>query len=108
MIGFDNGDAVVYGLPWCGTSEIYTRKTYPLGGITFLKQSPKNEVIIPSKDKKILYFIQRLISPSWKISHMEDSFKFAKKVADTVPFYRLLCTKSPEAAKIMKQHIDNI
>lgn len=108
MIGFDNGDAVVYGLPWCGTSEIYTRKTYPLGGITFLKQSPKNEVIIPSKDKKILYFIQRLISPSWKISHIEDSFKFAKKVADTVPFYRLLCTKSTEAAKIMKQHIDNI
>lgn len=43
-----------------------------------------------------------------KISHIEDSFKFAKKVADTVPFYRLLCTKSTEAAKIMKQHIDNI
>ncbi len=108
MIGFDNGSAVVYGLPWCGTSEIYTRETYPLGGITFLKQSSENEVIIPSKDKKILYFMQRLISPSWKISHIEDSLKFAEKVADAVPFMRLLCTKSPEAAKVMKKHIDNL
>ncbi len=108
MIGFENGSAVVYGLPWCGTSGIYTKETWPLGGITFLKQASENKVIIPSKDKKMLFFMQRLISPSWKISHIESSLRFAEKAADSVPFFRLLCTKDPDAAKTIKSHIDSV
>lgn len=36
MVGFENEEAVVYGIPWCGTSEIYTEKKYKLGGIIFI------------------------------------------------------------------------
>ena len=106
MIGFHNGSAVVYGLPWCGTSGIHSAETHPLGGIAFLRQAPYDRVIIPDRDEKILFFVQRLISPSWTQSHIENSLKFAEAVLDSVPFFRLLCTKNPSAADVMKTHID--
>ena len=58
ILGIKDGMPCVYGLPWCGTSEIYTTTTYPLGGIVFLKQAPFNRVDFLSLDEQALCLVQ--------------------------------------------------
>ena len=106
ILGIKDGMPCVYGLPWCGTSEIYTTTTYPLGGIVFLKQAPFNRVDFLSLDEQALCLVQRMISPSWTKDLVLKSLAFAEKLAPLTRILRLNCTKDPEAAAVMKAAID--
>lgn len=106
LIGIENQTPMCYGLPWNGTSGIRTVGSWPLGGITFLKQSPKDEVAIPSADRKILYLMQRMISPSWTAAQLMQTKAFCERLASLSPIFRLCCTKEISAANVMKQAID--
>ena len=106
ILGIKDGMPCVYGLPWCGTSEIYTTTTYPLGGIVFLKQAPFNRVDFLSLDEQALCLVQRMISPSWTKDLVLKSLAFAEKLAPLTRIFRLNCTKDPEAAAVMKAAID--
>lgn len=65
LIGIADGAPFVYGLPWCGTSGIYTPKTCPLGGITLLKRAASDSDNPMTEDEQQLSVMHRLISPSW-------------------------------------------
>lgn len=106
LIGIKDGVPVVYGLPWCGTSNLCTEKTYPLGGVVFLKQSAVNQAAVPSSDQKTLFLMQRMISPSWTKELVEKNLCFAEKIASIVPIFRFSGTKEADAAETMKQTID--
>lgn len=108
IIGFDGDTPVTYGLPWCGTSGIYTTESYPLGGITFLKKSSENKVVIPSEDKKALSLMQRLISPAWNLELMLQNLRFSEAMTKKSTIFQLYCTKEPEAASVMKSSIDKL
>lgn len=98
----------VHGTPWCGTSGIFTVKTYPLGGITLLKQAPEDICQTLPDDKKILSVLQRMISPAWTPEMLELNLNFAGELSKRVPIFRLLCTKNPSAALIMREQIDSL
>ena len=106
MLGIKDGCPMVYGLPWCGTSEICTPKNYPLGGIVFLKQAPENQVDQPLLDQQILLLLQRLISPSWTQDLCEKNLRIAESIAKQTTIFTLACTKDPEAATVMRAAID--
>jgi hypothetical protein len=108
MIGIEDGQAVVYGLPWCGTSGLYTTGQYPLGGIILLKQGSINKLLPLSIDNRILFLVQRLISPDWTISLMEKNIRFASRMDKNIPIMRLMCTKDPAAVDTIKCVIDGI
>lgn len=40
LLGIHENRIMVYGIPWCGTSGIYTTKNYELGGIVLLGRNP--------------------------------------------------------------------
>ena len=61
----ESGRVMAAGLPWCGTSGIYTNRIVPLGGIFFLKRSPFNKVETMSDVEGILHMIARLTTPNW-------------------------------------------
>ena len=100
-------EGVVYGIPWCGTSEIFTAKQYELGGIIFLKQAKENRVEILEGDQKSLRIAQRLISPVYNREQLEENLSFAVNLAKRIPAWRLHCTKDPSAAELMKETIDH-
>ncbi len=108
MLGIENGQAVVYGQPWCGTSGICTAKAYPLGGITFLKQAPENVCTEMPLSEKILAILQRMISPAWKEHLLQRNIDFAEKLGRACPVWRLHCTPEREAANVMKKEIDKV
>lgn len=106
LLAIDQNHAMVHGLPWCGTSEIYHTKSYPLGGIILLQQYQENEIVSLSPDEKALGILQRLISPAWNSSQLKQNLTFAEKLSSMVPVCRLRCTKDTKAAEVMKQYID--
>lgn len=106
LLAFDEDRPVIHGIPWCGTSGIYTDKTVPLGGIVFLKPSPDDRIQELSLDQKILLISQHLISPSWTAKQLMQNLRFSEKIARQVPVCRLYCTKNRSAAEKMKSWID--
>lgn len=106
LLGIKNGQAVCYGLPWCGTSGISTPGEFPLGGITFLKKAPYNKVTGLAPEQFILLLAQRMITPNWNAAMMQESLSTAEKLASRILGFRLECTKDPEAAYTMKSAID--
>ena len=108
VIGIQDGTPMVYGLPWCGTSGINTAENNPLGGIIFLRQAPENRVVIPTAPEKAFQLMQRLISPIWDASMLEEQAAFCESVTGMVPVLSLHCTKENEAAETMKLAIDQL
>lgn len=106
ILGIHDGVPYVYGLPWCGTSETYTVKAYPLGGIVFLKQAPFNRADLLSPDEQALFLMQRMISPTWTKDLLLKNLEFAETLAPRTKIFRLGCTKDPDAAAVIKNAID--
>lgn len=106
LISLKNNQAVVHGIPWCGTSEIFDAKTYTLGGIILLKQSPDNYVEELSCDKKALLVSQRLITPSWTEDMLDMNLDFTDRLLPHILVCRLHCSISDEAVYTIKNRID--
>lgn len=94
------------GMPWCGTSKIYTKKEYPVGGIILLRQDRNNKVETLSFDQQQLLVSQRLISPSWTKNLFLKNLMFAGKVSKQIPVFRLACNMKDIAAITAKNYID--
>ena len=108
LLGIKNGQAICYGLPWCGTSGIFTPGEVPLGGITFLKQAPRDQVFVLRPDQFALSLAQRMITPNWTAAQMQESISMAEALCDHVCGFQLECTKNPSAAQVMKEAIDRV
>lgn len=108
LIGMKEDQAMVYGTPWCGTSGIYSAKTYQLGGIVLLKQASENEVReLPETNRQLLLF-QRFISPSWFVWQVDKILAFADELQSHTNVCQLMCNTHPDAAQTMKAYIDSL
>ncbi len=97
----------VWGLPWCGTSQIYTEGIFPLGGIVLLKQDNTNKIEKLNKTNQLLSITQRLISPTWTEEMLDSNLEFCDKLIECVLAFRYLCRNEPAAADYLRQYIDN-
>lgn len=96
----------IHGLPWCGTSEIFDRKSHPLGGIILLKQSPANRVEMLPPEKALLCVLQRLVSPFWTAEMLEQSLCVLERLLPQILVCRLFCSRATEAVDVIREHID--
>lgn len=108
LIGRKDGKMVVCGIPWCGTSEIYTTGDYELGGIVLLGRDTKDHVEPLIMYEKIMRVMQRMISPVWKEELLEKNLEIAKVIAKEVPVLHLFCTKEISAVETVKEEIDRL
>ncbi len=106
LIGFEGGSPVAYGIPWCGTSKRYTARTFPLGGIVFLKQDAQNAARPLPPTEAQLCAVQRMISPSWTKEMLLKNLDFAARLSEKIPFYSLRCNMEDSAAAAIKEQID--
>ena len=108
LIGRKDGKMVVCGIPWCGTSEIYTTKDYELGGIVLLGRDTKDHVEPLTLYEKIMRVMQRMISPVWTEELLEKNLGFSEELARMIPVLHLFCTKEISAAETVKKEIDRL
>ena len=107
LIGILNGIPTVFGIPWCGTSEIFSNRNYPLGGVVFLKQAPESSIEKLNFEKALVTLSRRTISPLWNSASLEKMIKDLEPVSEAVTSLRLYCTKAPDAQKILQDYITN-
>lgn len=96
----------VHGLPWCGTSGVFTPGVWPLGGIAFIRQAPCNTVEQLTPEEKHLLIAQHLISPAWTREQAVLTLDAAGLVYPRALVCRLCCTKDPAAAETMRRAMD--
>lgn len=110
LIGYDNSSDsyMIYGTPWCGTSGIYTKNNYPLGGITILSKADRDICTTASPDKRTLSVSRRLINPVWTKELYLKELDFATGLTETIPVFYLECTKNSNAVRVMKSAIDSL
>lgn len=106
LLGIKDGNPVVYGLPWCGTSGIFTTKTVPLGGVIFLRRSDHDRVQPLTPDERILMLSQRLISPAWTEEMLRSMLTFCEQTEPLITCFELRCTPQPQAANVCRAAID--
>lgn len=106
MLGIDEGKAYVYGIPWCGTSEICSTETYELGGIILLAQCDNDRIEHLEHARASYAVSQRIISPVWTNEQFNKAVDFAESITALIPVCRLLCTKNPSAVDCAKAWID--
>ena len=106
LLGISGGIPVVYGLPWCGTSNIYTAQTYPLGGIIFLKRAKINKTDLSDSLNGLLSMSKRIISPLFSPADLNKLFDDLKPIADNILFFNHYCTNSIDSLIAVKQAID--
>lgn len=98
---------MVYGIPWCGTSGIFTAQNYELGGIVLLGQHPsKNHFEDLNESEQILRVMQRMISPAWKEQQLSLNLMFAEEIVSRVPVFSFLCMPQPSSAQSLKAGIN--
>lgn len=107
LIGKEGEVYYVYGIPWCGTSGIFTTEKRQLGGIVLLGRSEKDHIEELEAEEKTLRVMQRMISPSWTAELMRCNLEFAGQMAERIPVYHLLCTKNPSAVYTIKERMDH-
>lgn len=106
LLSIEDGRPVIHGIPWCGTSEIFDKRTLPLGGIILLKRADNDAVRELPPDKQALMVLQRFISPIWTAAQLEAGAAFAQRLCEQILICQLHCTKNPSAAQTMKHWID--
>lgn len=107
LLALKDGQPVIHGLPWCGTSKICDPGTYPLGGIILLKQAGDDRVEELAPDDQRLLVLQRLISPSWISQMLDCNLNLVEVLAPQIYIARLHCTKEFSAVTAMKAGIDS-
>ncbi|MBP5554661.1 MAG: PqqD family protein [Lachnospiraceae bacterium] len=108
LIGMKEGVPFTYGIPWCGTSEVYTCGDFPLGGVIFLKQAPENRIESLDHEKALVTLSRRTISPLWNAASLEKMIQDLEPVSSCITSLRLYCTKEPEAQKLLQDFITNL
>lgn len=106
LLAIAGGRPVIYGIPWCGTSETYTTSAYELGGVILLKQSKNNRVVKLCDDEKVINIANRFFSPNWKKEQVATGIAFASELVDKIMVCRLECNMEDEAAATIKRYID--
>ena len=107
LIGIENEEAKVYGIPWCGTSGIYSKDTYPLEAVVLLKRGNDDYIQELSEDQKVLMVQQRMISPFWTEEDFSRSLDFAQDLIKIIKVCRAYVTMKDSAAVTVKEYIDN-
>ena len=106
LLAITETNVEVRGIPWCGTSGISDNKTYPLGGIILLQQYWEDKIQPLTQAEKILYTIQRFISPTWTKEMVQKNLNAACFISKHAMITKLLCTKESSSAQLIHAEID--
>jgi len=92
---------MVYGIPWCGTSQIAKTFACPLGTIAFLSQGEANECSNLAYDQQVIALYSRFISPLWDKEQLTRAMTFAQAACRHSRLVSFQCTKEETAAQAL-------
>lgn len=105
LLGTENGKPFIYGIPWCGTSGIYTRGKHPLSSVTFIQQSQENRIARLDNGSSVMTFMNRLITPAWSQPMLDAKLASASSIIRAIRLYSFCFKNEPQAAEVFYREI---
>ena len=96
----EKGYLYAYGLPWCGTSNLFVNKKALVGGIAFIEQEKYNEIEQIYKDDAALSLYFNCFTPMLTEELVDNMIDFVHKAINKTSVYRLKCLPNIDAAKL--------
>ncbi|MBR4893345.1 MAG: hypothetical protein IKZ35_05145 [Clostridia bacterium] len=107
VIRMVDGVWYLYGCPWSGKTEINVNKRVPLKALVFLERGKTNEIERIYAPESVFKIISQTIVASYK-DIAKKALGNISKMVESVPIYRLKCTISDEAPKVVAKELDLI
>ena len=95
----------LFGCPWSGKTEININKKVPLKSIVFIERGKTNEIEPIYSPECVFKIIRQTLMPAYKQYTKKAMDNIAMLVND-IPVYRLKCTISEEAPKVVANELD--
>ncbi len=98
QVTFEEDAVYVHGTPWCGKEGWHINTSAPLNGVCVIERGDKNSIEKINPGENIEFFLGQLYltREDGALLKVIDLFS---KMAESVPFYKLTCDISEEAAK---------
>lgn len=97
-ITFDGDEVIVHGAPWCGKEGWQINDSAPLGGVCLITRGEENQIEKINPGEHIEFFMTQFFMTKTNDALIKVLDLFAK-MAEMVPFYKLACNMSEDAAK---------
>ncbi len=102
-----NGKLMIYGLPWCGTSDLYVNKSVPLDTIVFLSQDKENHIKELNMMQKIQYLYASSFSETWNDEMAQLRTKAVEKILNGSKIVGYACNMKKDAVDTLRNYIDS-
>ncbi len=101
-----DGSPLVYGLPWCGTSNEFINTKLPLGAIIFLEQSEENSIATLDTAEAIVRLYARCFLLIWEEKMADLVLETITKIVLNTECYLLKCRPDFEAVELVKRCLE--
>ena len=100
-----SGDYHAYGLPMCGSSNIFRNMEGRLKAIVVIRQSEDNHVERPNRMAAFRYILSETTQNSWNPAYMDQLMNLIEDLISQVPVYVLYCNMDRSAADCLHDAI---
>lgn len=101
-----NGEILVYGTPWSGSSNDFINESAPLSAIIILEQNKENSIKKLSMFEALSILTPRCFLPYWDENLMNLALSNLESIISKVPIYLLKCRPDTEAVELVRQCIE--
>ena len=101
FIGVSPEGVRAYGVPWDGKEQIFLQDNYPVKAIVEVRQAKSNYLRKMSRDQAFKLLMKQCFIPMWDDEAKFLAVKTIRKIANTVPFYRLFCLPEENSAELL-------
>lgn len=105
VLGEENGEIKVYGIPLCGTSKISKNKSVPLKTIVVLRQGPKNSICKLDQKTAIKWLFSECSVNIWDSIGVKRLLNLLEKITQKIPVWYLSCVPDDSAVTVLKEAI---
>ena len=93
-------------LPWSGTSNCYTAKDYPLGGVIFIQRGEINAINPLGLADGAINLCARCLAPNWNRSLVSYNMDIIEEMIPKIITGKLQCNISSEAAIVVRDFLE--
>ena len=106
LIRTDGESCLLCGTPWAGIRRLHRNAEIPLRVICCLERGEENRVLPITAGEALPLLLQAVNRPSER-SDMDLVMEAVQRVLKDTAFFRVQCTNSPEAAKIVQRALSD-
>ena len=104
-IRFRDGNPLIFGTPWSGSSNLHYNGSAPLNAIILLQQASKNSIKQISNQEAIAKLMPRVFLPYYDEDMMNKACDVFEKIISLVPVYLLECRPDKEAVELVREWV---